>query len=92
MSKILRPDSVPETGGDVGDDVPHRHQGHAHHSLEDDHKEDPDKPYLPEQGALTVLVLAVRRIVETRVSAHLGLVSGVGGHLTPVQITGAKES
>ena len=90
MSIIFRPDSVPETGGDVGDDVPHRHQGHAHHSLEDDHKEYPDKPYLPEEGALSVLVLALRRIVEARVSTHLGLASGVGGHLTPVQISGVK--
>ena len=87
---IVRPDPVPEAGGDVGDDVPDHHQGHAHQRLEDDHKEDSDKPDLPEQRALPVLVFALGRIVESRVATHLGLTRGVGDHLAPVQVPGVE--
>ena len=89
-SVIVRPDSVPEAGGDVGDHVPDHHQGHAHHRLEDDHKQDPETPYLPEQGALFVLILAVGGVVEAWVAAHLGLARGVDGHPAPVQVPGVQ--
>ena len=90
MSLSVRPDSVPEAGGDVGDHVPDHHQGHAHHCLEDDHKQDPETPYLPEQRALSVLILAVGGVVEAWVAADLGLTRGVGGHPAPVQVPGVQ--